>query len=74
VGASDAKFRQEQDGTLVFMVDRIETGRLADISMEVKVREDSSIGQELRGQIEVVNGRLQRKDTFTSSASVVQGK
>jgi uncharacterized repeat protein (TIGR01451 family) len=74
VGTPDAKFRQEQDGTLVFRVDRIETGKLADISLEVKVREDSSIGQELRGQIEVVNGRLQRKDTFTSSASVVQGK
>ena len=74
VGAPDMKFNQEQNGTLVFAVARIETGKLADISLDVKVKENSSIGQELRGQIEVVNARLQRKDIFSANASVVKPK
>jgi len=72
--APDLKFRKEQNGALVFKVDRIETGKLAEISLDVKVRETSRIGQELRGQVEVLNGQLQRKDTFTASASMVQTK
>ena len=74
VGAPDAKFSQEQNGTLVFRVERIETGKMMDITLDVKVNEKSRIGQELRGQVEVVNNRLQRRDSFTSSASVVQAK
>ena len=74
VGGPDMKFQQEENGKLVFRVERIDTGKLAEISMDVKVRENSPIGQELRGQVEVVNNRLQRKDVFTSSASVVQNK
>lgn len=73
-GAQNVKFRQELDGTLVFRVEQIETGKLADLSLSVKVRENSRVGQELRGQVEVVNGHLQRKDIFTASASVVQRK
>ncbi len=74
VGAPEVKFRQEQNGTLVFRVERLETGKLADINLNVKVRDNSRAGQELRGQIEVINGQLQRKDIFTASASVVQPK
>ena len=74
VGAPDLKLRQEQKGTLVFRVDRIESGKLAEINMDVKVRENSRIGQELRGRVEVVNGQLQRKDTFTAGVSVVEAK
>jgi len=70
----EVKFRQEQNGTLVFRVERLETGKLADINLNVKVRDNSRAGQELRGQIEVINGQLQRKDIFTASASVVQSK
>lgn len=67
-------YKQEPNGTLVFKVDQIEMGKLAEIYFDVKVREDSAIGQELRGQVEIVNGGLQRKDIFTASASVVQAK
>ena len=74
VGAPDVKYMQEKDGTLLLRVERIETGKLSDISLDVKVRENSAIGVELRGQVEVVNGKLQRKDIFTGSVSVVQGK
>ena len=74
VGAPDVKYMQEKDGTLLLRVERIETGKLADISLDVKVRENSAIGVELRGQVEVVNGKLQRKDIFTGGVSVVQGK
>ena len=71
-GAPDVLFQQEPNGTLVFKLDQVETGRLAEINLDVKVREDSAVGQELRGYVEIVNGRLQRKDTFTARASVVQ--
>jgi uncharacterized repeat protein (TIGR01451 family) len=74
VGAPDVKYMQEKDGTLLLRVERIETGKLADISLDVKVRENSAIGVELRGQVEVINGQLQRKDIFTGSASVIQAK
>ena len=45
-----------------------------EINLDVKLREDSAVGQELRGNVEVVNGSLQRKDIFTARASVVQVK
>jgi len=35
------------------------------------VREDSVVGQELRGRLEIVNDNLQRKDIFTARASIV---
>jgi uncharacterized repeat protein (TIGR01451 family) len=73
-GTSDVPFKQEPNGTLVFKVNQIETGKLAEINLDVKVREDSTVGQELRGRVEVVNGTLQRTDIFTATASVVQAK
>ncbi|MDD5284569.1 MAG: hypothetical protein PHD54_01815 [Desulfuromonadaceae bacterium] len=74
MNSPDLKFQKEQDGTLVFRVERIETGKLAEISLDVKVRGNSRIGEELRGRIEVLDGQLHRKDIFTTSASVVQPK
>ncbi|MDD2736496.1 MAG: hypothetical protein PHF56_21395 [Desulfuromonadaceae bacterium] len=70
-GAPDSSVKQELNGTLVFTVDKVDIGRLVEKNLDVTVRENSSIGQELRGQVEVVNGNLQRKDIFTASASVV---
>lgn len=71
-GAPDCAFKQEPDGTLVFTVDQIDMGKLAEINLEVKVREGRSVGQESRGHVEVVNHSLQRKDIFTAGADVVQ--
>lgn len=73
-GAPDISFKQDPDGTLVFKVDQIEMGKLAEINLDVKVLENSVVGQELRGHVEIVNGTLQRKDIFTASASIVQAK
>ncbi len=73
-GIPDVSFKQEPNGTLVFKIDQVEIGRLTEINLDVKVREDSVVGQDLRGQVEIVNGSLQRKDIFTASASVVQAK
>ena len=73
-GTTDVPFKQESNGTLVFKVDHIETGKMAEINLDVKIREDSAIGQELVGLIEVINGSLQKKDIFTATASVVQAK
>lgn len=73
-GAPELQFRQEPNGTLVFRADRIETGGMTEFNLDVKVRETSRLGQELRGQVEVVNGQLQRKDIFSSAVAVVQAK
>jgi uncharacterized repeat protein (TIGR01451 family) len=73
-GAPDVAFKQEPDGALVFKIDQIDIGKLVEIYLDVKVRDNSAVGQELRGQVEVINGNLQRKDIFTASASVVQAK
>lgn len=73
-GAPDVPFKQEPDGTLVFKVDQVDVGSLAEIGLDVKIRDNSVAGQELRGHVEVVNGSLQRKDIFTASASTVQAK
>ncbi|MEI7815941.1 MAG: hypothetical protein WCI45_02005 [Desulfuromonadales bacterium] len=70
-GAPDFKFNQGENGTLVFKVDQVAIGQLAEIFLDVKIRDDAAIGQELRGHVEIVNGNLQRKDIFTASASVV---
>ncbi|NTU49880.1 MAG: DUF11 domain-containing protein [Desulfobulbaceae bacterium] len=75
LGAADSSFKQESDGALMFKIDQIEMGKLVEINMDVKVREDSTAGQELRGRLEIVNGSLQRRDIFTArSSTVVQTK
>ena len=72
--APDIPFKQERNGTLVFTVDQVDIGKLAVITMDVKINENSVAGQELRGNVEIINGNLQRKDLFTATASVVQAK
>ena len=74
LGAPDISFKQEPNNTLVFTVDQVEMGKLAEINLDVIVREDSAVGQELRGRVEVVNGSLQIADIFSASASVIQAK
>jgi uncharacterized repeat protein (TIGR01451 family) len=71
LGAPDIPFKQEPNGALVFKIDKVDIGRLVEINLDVKVRENSAVGQELRGQVEVDNGTLQRKELFTATASVV---
>jgi uncharacterized repeat protein (TIGR01451 family) len=65
---------QEAAGDIIFNVDALDTGNLAEFTMNVKVREDCPIGQELHSKVEVVHNQLQTKETFTSVAVVVQAK
>ncbi len=74
VGSTEVPFIQEPDGTLVFAVEHVDTGKLAHIDMDVKIREDSANGLELRGRVEVNNNSLHRKAIFTATASVIQAK
>ncbi len=71
LGIPEIKFKQEPDGTLVFRLEQLDPGKLAELSLDVKVRNNSEDGQKLNGQIEVINGQLQRKDIFSTVASVV---
>lgn len=74
LGAPNVSFKQEPDNVLVFAVDQVEIGKLAEINLDVKVREDSIKGQELRGRVEVGNRDLKKKDIFTTTTSFVQAK
>lgn len=74
LGAPEHKFRQEPDGTLTFKVEQIDPGKLTELKLDVRVRDKSNDGQKLGGQIEVINGQLQRKDIFSAVTSVIQSK
>ncbi len=72
--APDVSFKREPDGILVFKLDKIDSGRLVEINLDVKIRDNSVVGQEIRGQVTVINNSLQRKDIFTSKTSIVRTK
>jgi len=65
---------RESKGGIIFRVDTLNTGKLVDFTMEVKIRDDCLIGQELRSKVEVVHDQLQIKEIFTSAAAVVQAE
>ena len=73
VEAVGADFRQAA-GIVTFRIDSLETGRMVKLNITATVRENVVEKQELRIQVEVINGQLQRKDIFTSSPAVVQTK
>ena len=70
----DGSGHRETGGGILFKVDTLNSGKLADFTMDVRIREDSLIGQELRSKVEVVHTGLQIKEIFTSSVAVVQAK
>jgi len=74
VDAPGTNYRREPDGSISYMIPALEMGRLAECNLDLKVKDNVAAKQELRLQVEVFNTPLQLRDTFTSSAAVVQGK
>ena len=74
MGGDGSGHRENGGGGILFKIDTLNSGTLADFTMDVRIREDSLIGQELRSQVEVVHTRLQIKELFTSSVAVIQAK
>jgi len=70
----DSAFLRDAAGGIIFRVDALNTGKLAEFTMDVKVRADSPIGQDLRSKVEVVINQLQIKEIFTSAAVLVQAE
>lgn len=70
--AENPQFHREGTNTLSFRIDALETGAMAEYYLNLRVRGDSRIGQEVRCRVEVTNGQLQRTETFASSAATVQ--
>jgi hypothetical protein len=66
------QFHRDGADTTSFRIDNLETGKMAEYYLNLKVRDDSRIGQEVRCRVEVSNGQLQRTETFTSSVATVQ--
>ncbi|MDA8414255.1 MAG: outer membrane protein assembly factor BamD [Desulfobacteraceae bacterium] len=66
-------YLREPAGGLIFKLDTLPTGRLTEFTMQVRVRADCPIGQELRSRIEVMHDQLPTKDVFTSMSTFVQG-
>ena len=73
-GSADVSFKKQPNGTLYFTVDHIEAGKMADINVDVQLREDSAVVQEFLGRVDVINNSLQRLEVFTVSSPVVQVK
>lgn len=71
--ASGADFRQAS-GVVNYKVEVLESGQMVELNISATVRENVTDRQELRLQVEVVNGQLQRKDIFTSSPAIVSVK
>jgi Domain of unknown function DUF11/Outer membrane lipoprotein len=65
-------FTREASGAIAFRVDALQTGKLVEFTLDVQLREDSLIGQELRSRVEVVDNQLQTKEVFTSAAAMVE--
>ncbi|MBL0224812.1 MAG: outer membrane protein assembly factor BamD [Geobacteraceae bacterium] len=74
LGASAAVNFVKDQARLDFRVERLDFGTLSEFMLDVKVREDSRLGEELRSKVEIVNDQLKTKETFTSSVAVVQQK
>jgi uncharacterized repeat protein (TIGR01451 family) len=70
-GASDVVFQQESERVLVFKINQVDIGKLVEFQLDVKVREDSALGKEFRCHLEVDNAKLQTKEIFKASSSVV---
>jgi hypothetical protein len=66
------QFHRDGAENLSFRIDNLETGKMAEYYLNLRVSDDSRIGQELRCRVEVQNGQLQRTETFTSYAATVQ--
>jgi outer membrane beta-barrel protein len=73
-GTPDVPFTQDAGGMIVFKVNSIESGKSAEISLDLKVSEGSASGQELLWNVEVIDGTLQRRSKSTERASVVRSK
>ena len=74
VGTPDMPFTQDTTGMIIFKVDAIESGKRAEMNIDLKVREMSAIGQELIWNVEVIEGSLQRRVKSTERATVVRSK
>ncbi|MDD2366606.1 MAG: hypothetical protein PHN84_10630 [Desulfuromonadaceae bacterium] len=70
-GAPDALFKQESNGTLLFRIDSLESGKLSEINMNVKIRKKVATGKQIKGDVEVFDEHLNRKEVFSANASVV---
>ncbi|MFZ4858576.1 MAG: OmpA family protein [Desulfuromonadaceae bacterium] len=74
VGTPLVPFSQEAAGMMVFKVEAIESGSTAEITIDLKLREESAVNQELLWSVEVIDGTLQRRIKSIERASVVRSK
>jgi len=72
--APGVAFHQESVNTIAYRVDALEIGKLIEFTMNVKIRENSVIGQELRSRIEIYHEQTKQTEIFSSLAAVVRGK
>lgn len=69
VGSS---YRQESPGIFVFMLESLETGKLAEFNFNVAVKKDSLLGQKIQGTVEIIDAFSQQKQIFKSVVSLIQ--
>jgi hypothetical protein len=63
---------RDSSGAVIYRLETLNIGKFVEYTVDMKVREDSIIGQELRSRIEVINGQLQTRDFFSSTAAMIR--
>lgn len=74
VDAGGGEYRKETPGVVVFKINAVESGHLAEFHLKIKVKETASKDEELRCKVEIINNQLNLKETFSSGMSLVQAQ
>jgi len=74
IDAPGTGYRQESSGVFVFTTAQLSTGKLSEFNLNLKVRENSTPGEKIQGQVEIIDNKLLHKQRFNSVAAVVQKK
>lgn len=72
VDAGGAEYRKEAPAIATFAIKTLESGRMTEFYLNVRVKESASTKDELRCKVEVINNQLNLKETFNSGAANVQ--
>lgn len=74
IDAPGTSYRQENAGVFVFKIDHLTTGKLSELNLNLKVREDANIGQKLQSLVEIIDNNTQQKQSFNSVSAIIQKK
>lgn len=72
IDAAGQEYAKESADVVTFKINTVESGRMAEFHLNVKVKDSATRNDQLRCKVEVINNQLKLKDTFSSSVAIVQ--